>query len=324
MCTAISYKTKDHYFGRTLDFEHSYNEGVTIIPRNYPFKFRYTDSINSHFAIIGMACVVNNYPLYFEATNEVGLSMAGLYFLGNAHYNTLIKDKDNIAPFEFIPWILCHCKTTVEVEKLLTKLNLVDDSFSDELPLSPLHWIISDKSKSITVESVTDGLKIYDNPIGVLTNNPPFDIQMFNLNNYLHLSNDTPTNTFSNDIKLTAYSRGMGALGLPGDLSSGSRFVKVAFTKLNSVSGHNEEESVSQFFHILGSVSQQKGCVRLDNGEYEKTIYTSCCNTNKGIFYYTSYYNNQITAINIHKENLDIKEIIYYPLILNQQIKYQN
>ena len=324
MCTAISYKTKDHYFGRTLDFEHSYNEGVTITPRNYPFKFRYVDSINSHYAIIGMACVVNNYPLYFEATNEVGLSMAGLYFLGNAHYNTLEKNKDNIVPFEFIPWILSQCKTTVEAEKLLTKLNLVDDSFSDELPLSPLHWIISDRNKSITVESVTNGLKIYDNPIGVLTNNPPFDIQMFNLNNYLHLSKDTPTNTFSNDVNLTAYSRGMGALGLPGDLSSQSRFVKVAFTKLNSVSGHSEEESVSQFFHILGSVSQQNGCVKLENGEYEKTIYTSCCNTDKGIFYYTSYYNNQITALDLHKENLNNKDIIYYPLILSQQIKYQN
>ena len=324
MCTAISYKTKDHYFGRTLDFEHSYNEGVTITPRNYPFKFRYVDSINSHYAIIGMACVVNNYPLYFEATNEVGLSMAGLYFLGNAHYNTLEKNKDNIVPFEFIPWILCQCKTTVEAEKLLTKLNLVDDSFSDELPLSPLHWIISDRNKSITVESVTDGLKVYDNPIGVLTNNPPFDKQMFNLNNYLHLSIDTPNNTFSKDINLTAYSRGMGAIGLPGDLSSQSRFVKVAFTKLNSVSGHSEEESVSQFFHILGSVSQQNGCVKLENGEYEKTIYTSCCNTDKGIFYYTSYYNNQITALDLHKENLNNKNIIYYPLILSQQIKYQN
>ena len=324
MCTAISYKTKDHYFGRTLDFEHSYNEGVTIIPRNYPFKFRYADSINSHFAIIGMACVVNNYPLYFEATNEAGLSMAGLYFLGNAHYNALIKDKDNIAPFEFIPWILSQCKTTLEAEQLLTRINIIDDNFSDELPLSPLHWIISDRNKSITVESVTNGLKIYDNPIGVLTNNPPFDIQMFNLNNYLHLSKDTPTNTFSNDVNLTAYSRGMGALGLPGDLSSQSRFVKVAFTKLNSVSGHSEEESVSQFFHILGSVSQQNGCVKLENGEYEKTIYTSCCNTDKGIFYYTSYYNNQITALDLHKENLNNKDIIYYPLILSQQIKYQN
>ena len=324
MCTAISYKTKDHYFGRTLDFEHSYNEGVTITPRNYPFKFRYVDSINSHYAIIGMACVVNNYPLYFEATNEVGLSMAGLYFLGNAHYNTLEKNKDNIVPFEFIPWILSQCKTTVEAEKLLTKLNLVDDSFSDELPRSPLHWIISDRNKSITVESVTDGLKVYDNPIGVLTNNPPFDKQMFNLNNYLHLSIDTPNNTFSKDINLTAYSRGMGAIGLPGDLSSQSRFVKVAFTKLNSVSSYSEEESVSQFFHILGSVSQQNGCVKLENGEYEKTIYTSCCNTDKGIFYYTSYYNNQITALDLHKENLNNKNIIYYPLILSQQIKYQN
>lgn len=104
-----------------------------------------------------------------------------------------------------------------------------------------------------------DGLHIYDNPVGVLTNNPSFDYQLFNLNNYRVLSSETPKNNFSNQISLNAYSRGMGGIGLPGDLSSVSRFVKATFTKLNSVSGDSESESISQFFHILGSVEQQKG-----------------------------------------------------------------
>ena len=113
-------------------------------------------------------------------------------------------------------------------------------------------------------------------------------------------------------------------MGLPGDLSSQSRFVRVAFVKMNSVSGDSEEESVSQFFHILGSVDQQRGCCELEEGKYEITIYTSCCNATKGIYYYTSYDNHQITAVDMHRENLDGEQLVRYPLIKEEQIKLQN
>mgnify|MGYP000375009550 CR=1 FL=1 len=178
--------------------------------------------------------------------------------------------------------------------------------------------------QNVWVESVTDGIIIYDNPVGVLTNNPPFDKQMFNLNNYMHLSNKSPQNTFSNRLDLKNYSRGMGAIGLPGDLSSQSRFVRTAFVKMNSVSGDGELESISQFFHILNSVDQQRGCCDLENNKYEITIYTSCCNATKGIYYYTTYDNHQITAVNMNKENLEGDKLIRYPLIKEEQIKLQN
>ena len=202
--------------------------------------------------------------------------------------------------------------------------HLLNVSFNEKLPLAELHWLISDEYESITVESVSDGIKIYDNPVGVLTNNPTFDKQIFNLNNYMSLSNKNPENTFAKKLKLQQYSRGMGALGLPGDLSSQSRFVRVAFVKMNSISDDTEEKSVSQFFHILNSVDQQRGCCNLGENKYEITIYTSCCNTNKGIYYYTTYDNHQITAVDMHKENLDGKELIKYPIIKNEQINYQN
>ena len=172
--------------------------------------------------------------------------------------------------------------------------------------------------------STPTGLHIYDNPVGVLTNNPPFDQQMFMLNNYMNLSPKQPENKFSKDLDFNAYSRGMGALGLPGDLSSASRFAKVAFTKMNSVSGDGEEESVSQFFHILGSVDQQRGCCEVEEGKYEITIYTSCCNATKGIYYYTTYNNHQITAVDMHREKLDGDKLVRYPLITGEQINYQN
>ena len=324
MCTAISYKTKDHYFGRNLDYEYSYEETITVTPRNFPFTFRKVNALPSHYAMIGMAYVVGNQPLYYEATNEKGLSMAGLNFPGNAVYKPYEEGRDNVASFEFIPWILGQCATIEECKKLLGQINLVDISFSEQLPPSPLHWLISDRDASITVEAVKDGVKVYDNPIGVLTNNPPFETQMFMLNNYMGLSTEPLQNSFSNDLKLETYSRGMGGMGLPGDLSSASRFVKAAFTKLNSVSGESESESISQFFHILASVEQQRGCVHMGNGQYEITIYSCCCNTDKGIYYYTTYENSQISAVDMHNENLDSDKPVSYPLITGQQIKMQN
>lgn len=324
MCTAAAYKTKDFYFGRTLDYEFSYGDEVTITPRNFPLNFREKGTVNSHYAMIGMAHVADNTPLYYEAVNEKGLGMAGLNFVGNAVYFNTAEGKDNIAQFEFIPWILSQCANVSEARNLTEKINLLNIPFSPNLPVAQLHWIIADKDSAITVESVAEGLKIYENPVGVLTNNPPFDKQLFNLNNYMNLTARSPQNTFANGLELNRYSRGMGALGLPGDLSSQSRFVRVAFVKMNSVSGSEEKESVSQFFHILNSVDQQRGCCILDEEKYEITIYTCCCNADKGIYYYTSYNNHQITAVDMNKENLDGKELIRYLPITEEQIRVQN
>lgn len=324
MCTAATYRTKDHYFGRTLDYEVSYGEEVVVTPRNFPFHFRHMGGISSHYAIIGMATVAGEYPLYYDATNEKGLSMAGLNFPGNADYKPLAEGKDNVATFELIPWLLGQCATVEEAKAYLARMNLANTPFSPQFPVSPLHWIIADRGCAITVESVREGIRIYDNPVGILTNNPPFDYQMTNLTNFMSLSTEPPENHFSDQLDLTPYSRGMGMLGMPGDLSSASRFVRVAFTKLHSVSGTSESESISQFFHILGSVAQQRGCVHMGEGKYEITIYTSCCNTDRGIYYYTTYENSQITGVDLHRENLDGQQLSRYPLITGQRIHMQN
>ena len=248
MCTAATYKTKDFYFGRTLDYEFSYGDEITITPRNYPFHFRHSDKVlDSHYAIIGMAHVAGDYPLYYDAINEKGLGMAGLNFVGNAAYAEPVSDKENVAQFEFIPWILSQCATLEEARQKLSTMNLTNTQFSENFPCAQLHWILADASGCLVIESMKDGLHIYENPVGVLTNNPPFPQQMFQLNNYQSLSPRQPENTFAPGLELQSYSRGMGALGLPGDLSSASRFAKVAFTKMNSRSGDSEAESISQF-----------------------------------------------------------------------------
>ncbi len=323
MCTSISFTTKDHYFGRNLDLEYSYDEKVIITPRNYPFKFRLGSESNEHYAIIGIGTVDDNFPLYYEATNEKGLSMAGLNFPVSAFYEEPVKEKNNIGVFELIPWILGKCSSVDQARELLMDTNIVSMDFNEKYKTAELHWMISDRDYSITVECVQDGLKVYYNPVHVLTNNPEFPMQVFNLNNYMNLTREEPETRFAEGFDFNKYSRGMGALGLPGDNSSMSRFVRAVFTRLNSVCGESENASISQFFHILGTVSQTRGTVRAGDS-FTTTIYTSCCNTDKGVYYYTTYENNQITAVNMYNENLDTNELVIYNLVTEQQINYQN
>ena len=324
MCTAITYRTADFYFGRNLDLEYSHGESVTITPRNYKFRMRNGDSISKHYALIGIAAISDDYPLYYEAANEKGLCIAGLNFPGNATYYPHAALKENIAPFELIPWILCQCSTVSEALTHIKRMNLWHHSFSEMFPLSPLHWLLADGSRSVVLEPLSTGLRIYENPTGVLTNNPPFDYHMYNLANYLQLTAQAPQNSFSRNLKLTPYSLGMGSIGLPGDMSSASRFVRAVFTKENSISGTSEMESISQFFHILSSVSQPRGLTCVKDTEYEFTQYSCCCNASKGIYYYRTYENSQITAVNMHRVDLNGTTPSIYPLIRHQKIHLQN
>ncbi len=324
MCTAISWLGKHHYFGRNLDLEYSYKECVAITPRNFPFSFRKGEPISNHYAMIGTATVIGGYPLYYEATNEMGLSMAGLNFPSNAAYLPEQAEKDNIPPFEWIPWILGQCATVSQARILFEKINAVNIPFSEQFPLSPIHWIVADRSSCIVVEPMADGLHIWDNPIGLLTNNPPFDYHLHNLSNYMGLSPQQVQNRFSPNADLKPYSNGMGAMGLPGDFSSASRFVKAAFVKLNSVGGETVQGDVMQFFHMLQSVAMPRGSVIMPDGRYEITLYSSCCDTDAGIYYYSTYENGRVCAVDLHKENLDSGSVITYPMLSEPSISQQN
>ena len=319
MCTAISITLKDNYFGRTLDYEQSFGEKITITPRNYCFKFTNGEVLKTHYAIIGMAVVHENYPLYFDATNEMGLSAAGLNFPDYAVYRKRADNKENIASFEFIAWVLSRVCSIDEAKKAIEEINITDAAFCEKLPPSPLHWLISDKSKSITVEQTESGLKVYENTVGVLTNSPPFDYQMTNLVNFLSITSKTPQNEFSDKIDLMPYSRGMGAIGLPGDYSSASRFVRACFVKLNCVFETKEQEIINQFFYILHSVYLNKGYVSVGEA-FAVTNYISCCNTDKGIYYYTTYNRNRINAVDMHRENLESNNLIQYELLKSDDI----
>ncbi len=325
MCTAASYlAAKDRlYFGRTLDYGCSYGESIVCVPRNFPFDFKYEKSMKNHYSLIGTAHVSDGYPLFYDCVNEKGLAMAGLNFVDNAVFHTKKSQGINVATFELVPFILGQCENLSQARQLLKEINITDDSFSEKLPASKLHWIISDTTGSLVIESVSEGVFIYENPVGVMTNDPPFPYQFTNLCNYLNLTAKTPENRFCAGLPLRAYAKGMGAIGLPGDLSSESRFVKAAFVLKNSKLD-SEENAVSQFFHILNSVDQQRGSNEYEEGVYEITIYTSCIDCSRGIYYYTTYNNHQISAVDMHKENLDGKELSVYPMLEKENILFQN
>lgn len=305
MCTAISYFGNRHYFGRNLDVEAHHEEQVVTTPRNFPLPFRKLPPLNRHHAIIGIATVAEGYPLYYDAVNEHGLAMAGLSFPHSAHYFPYRQGADNVTPFELIPWVLGQCANVGEAEILLSRISLLDESFSPLFPISPLHWMLADAQRSLVVESTVEGLRVWQNPTHVLTNEPPFPLHLFRLNDFLSLSDRPPENTFDPALGLKAYSRGMGALGLPGDLSSPSRFVRAAFARSHSSPGETPEADLCQFFHLLNFVAQPLGCVTLKDGQQEHTFYSSCCDTAAGIYYYNTYFNPQIRAIPLPRAQLD-------------------
>ena len=324
MCTAATYKTKCFYFGRNLDYERGFGEQVVITPRRFPLPMRHLPDLTRHYAMIGMAAVQDGYPLYYDAMNEKGLCMAGLNFVRSAVYGPCAPGKANVAQFELIPWLLGRCATAAEARDLLTESRITDDAFLPGLPPARLHWLLADREQCFTVEQTAEGLRVYEDPAGVLTNEPPFPLQMFQLNNYAQLSARPPENRFSPALPLRAYSRGMGAMGLPGDLSSQSRFVRTAFTRLNSASGTGVAEGASQLFHILGAAAQQRGCCVLEDGACELTLYTSCCDADTGVYYYTTYDSGHVSAVDMHREELDGAALISYPLDDVWQVRLQN
>lgn len=323
MCTAFSCVAGDHHFARNLDLDYRYKETVTIMPRNYPIHLRHLPPIEHHYAMMGIATVLEHFPLYYDGFNEKGLCIAGLNFPGNACYSPFDPNKMNIATFELIPWLLAECETVAEAVANIQRINICDTAFRGDLMPTPLHWIISDQNRSVTVEPLPQGVMITENPVRVLTNNPIFSYHLDNLSNYMNLTPRQPDNRFSSKLRLSPYSLGLGAFGLPGDFSSASRFVRCAYVKENALFPDTEEGRVNQVFHILQSVAQYNGCVQAQHG-FEKTVYSICCNANKGILYYITYDNRQITAIDLYRTDLEADQLAVYPLLEQQQIYWQN
>ncbi|MEG0133894.1 MAG: choloylglycine hydrolase [Clostridium sp.] len=329
MCTALTVKTKqgEVLFGRDLDYVVNFNQSVHLIPRKYKWRSGVTDkSEYVKYAILGMGAVFNTYPYLTDGFNENGLGCAMLYFPGYASYNKNLQENSvNLSPYDVILWILGNFKTVEEVVVAFREVNIVDlPKLEDYLP-TEYHWIVTDRSgKSIVIESTKEKLSIYQDKLGILTNSPTFYWQMTNLKQYIHLTPKQPTDAYWGEQKLTPLGQGAGAIGMPGDNTPPSRFVRIAFIKNFMPIPIDEEAGVIEFFNALNTVFEVKGSLITPDGLHETSIYTSCMNLQKRVYYYSTYYNNRINAITMKGEDLDSKEIIKYPYMNSLDINYQN
>lgn len=329
MCTSLGIQISNGhcFFGRNMDIPYQFNQSVMIIPKNYLLTNKVTNKkqVTKH-TMIGMGTVIDGHPVLADGMNEVGLACAGLNFEGYAYFEKeLIDKKENVTPYDFIWWVLSNFETIEEVEVGAKTLHLVDCPINENTPVPKLHWMISDRTgKSIVIEKTKEALTVHDNTIGVMTNNPTFDWQLTNLKQYLMVSPYSPKQTNWSDHQLNALGVGAGTMGIPGDFGSVSRFVRIAYVAAHLPKIENDKEAITHFFHMLDYVQMVKGGVLTEDGLEDLTIYSSCMDLQKGIYYYKTYENNRINGINMFKAVLDEEKVIQFSYLTEQDINYQN
>lgn len=329
MCTGLALETKDglHLFGRNMDIEYSFNQSIIFIPRNFKCVNKSNKKeLTTKYAVLGMGTIFDDYPTFADGMNEKGLGCAGLNFPVYVSYSKEdIEGKTNIPVYNFLLWVLANFSSVEEVKEALKNANIVDIPISKNIPNTTLHWMISDiTGKSIVVEQTNEKLNVFDNNIGVLTNSPTFDWHVANLNQYVSLRYNQVPEFKLGDQSLTALGQGTGLVGLPGDFTPASRFVRVAFLRDAMIKNDKDSIDLIEFFHILNNVAMVRGSTRTIEEKSDITQYTSCMCLEKGIYYYNTYENNQINAIDMNKENLDGNEIKTYKYNKTLSINHVN
>jgi len=323
-------ETKDRdcsLFGRNMDIEYSFNQSIIFIPRNFKCVNKSNKKeLTTKYAVLGMGTIFDDYPTFADGMNEKGLGCAGLNFPVYVSYSKEdIEGKTNIPVYNFLLWVLANFSSVEEVKEALKNANIVDIPISENIPNTTLHWMISDiTGKSIVVEQTKEKLNVFDNNIGVLTNSPTFDWHVANLNQYVGLRYNQVPEFKLGDQSLTALGQGTGLVGLPGDFTPASRFIRVAFLRDAMIKNDKDSIDLIEFFHILNNVAMVRGSTRTVEEKSDLTQYTSCMCLEKGIYYYNTYENNQINAIDMNKENLDGNEIKTYKYNKTLSINHVN
>ncbi len=317
MCTALH---SGILFGRTLDLEYSYGENIVCVPRRFRFDFLRESPEHDHAAIIGVAHINRGIPLFYDAVNEHGLAAAALNFPRCAVYRKPDAKLTNLASFELIPWLLCRCRDLSSAVDMLKNINITDDSVDTSLPSTPLHWMIADRTGAVVAEPTQDGLKIYENPFGVMTNAPDFPYHVNRLSELMNVSPYPPKNRIFPSAELISYSRGSGALGIPGDFSSASRFIRATFASAHTAHGETKSDEISRFFHIMDTVAQPSGCAVTDGGKPISTVYTSCADTETATYCFTTYGCRRIRSVALKNTALDSDTLVAYPMESREDI----
>ena len=283
MCTAIAIRKNGLFFGRNMDIENHFGERIIYTPRHFSINYRH-EADEGGYSVLGIGTVIDGVPLYADGVNEKGLCIAGLNFRYNAKYGKSKMNEVNLAPYEIIPYLLRRCESVGEIKKLISTVNITDTPINSETPIPYLHFFVADKHSSMVIEPTFGGVKLYDNPYNILTNNPQFPYHLSRLKQYSNLENRTPPATF---YKKELYSLGLGAYGLPGDPSSSSRFVRGEYFLRNLVVEEGEETAST--FRVLDALVVPKGAVMNESGKEHYTIYSCCIDADNLCYHVRSY-----------------------------------
>ena len=334
-CTGITVKTKDsnNIQARTIEFgEYNLNSRIIISPKNKEFvSLTPTGKKDGYkwkakYGFVGASVVYDQF--IGEGINEAGLN-AGLFYF--PHYGSLAEfnqEEKNIsvADMELVGWILSSFATVDEVKEGLKKIKVVNIAYDDKgAPLPTAHWRIADaKGSNIVLEIVNKGeVKIYENKVGVVTNAPDYDWQIKNLNNYVNLYPGNAESYEAEGQKIFSFGSGTGALGLPGDITPPSRFVRAFYFLNSSNTPKNSTEGVNQAFHILNNFDIPIGIEY--PAEYKDKIpanlpsaaqWTAASDLNNRVFYYKTMFNSRIRKIDLKK--IDFSKVKYTSLPMDE------
>lgn len=313
MCTALTLTTTEnnHLFGRNMDLEYSFNQSIIFIPRNYTVVNTVNQKTNQNkYAILGMGTMFAGYPTFADVMNEKGLAIAGLNFPKYAKFpKEQVESKINIPVYDFSLWIVSNFADLNEVKNQIDDIVLIDEPILENIPTAPLHFIITDKTgDSIIVEQTKDGFKWFKNPVGVLSNAPTFDWHLINLSQYADLQFTPNIGTTISNYKLTPHGQGDGLMGLVGDFSPASRFVRTCVLR-DATINNCKNITKQQFFHILNNVAMVDGSVITIEGHNDITQYTSCMDLDNLVYYYNTYNSMGVNVISMGKLDLNSNEI---------------
>lgn len=319
-CTGIMLTTKDNSFvhGRTLEFAIELDLSIAVIPRGYEFQGTTPKgaglSYQSKYGVLG--AIAFNSPAILDGINEKGLSIGTFYFPGFASYAevTAENQKNSLSPADFPNWIITQFETVEEVKAALKNVNIVPtilQGWGNETP--PFHYIVYDKNgHSLVIEPLNGKLVAYDNPLGVFTNSPAFDWHLTNLRNYINMTTLNAKPMTFRGMVFNGFGQGSGMVGLPGDFTPPSRFVRASIYTMTAIPSDTSEMGVFQTFHILNQFDIPIGVIKekADGKIYTDYTVLTCVRDPKNLkFYFKTYEDQTIKMADLKEFDLNAKAI---------------
>lgn len=315
MCTSLTLtnQAQQHFLARTMDFGFQLEGRPVVIPRNYVWKKQFNGSQQTKYGFLGTGRNLGEYFLA-DGINEKGLAIAELYFLNEAKYSSEEKEASiNLAPHEFIIWLLGEIESISELRKRITEIQIVEKEVPVLGFVPPLHYIVTDKTgETVVVESDSGELVIKDNPVGVMTNSPEFGWHLKNLNNYLSVQPNNFSNKKINEYEIKPFGQGSGTYGLPGGYTSPERFVRTVYLRALIESGETADDSLNAMFKILDNVTIPKGVNIKNDGSIDYTQYRAVFDVSNGTYYFNPYETQEVFELTLTEELLTEDEPVEF------------